>query len=144
MKGRIMNMTMSILAQAAEGNGTEFSTPMIIGLVVAGIVVLAFLALFLPVFGLWIQALAARAGVGIFSIIGMRLRKVNPQIIVLARIQAVRAGVSTDRLAKLTAPHLDGLDEATMELIAKLRMSEEGQEGMAAFLGGRKPSWANN
>jgi len=36
-------------------------------------------------------------------------------------IQAVRAGVPTERLAKLTAPHLDGLDEATTELVSKLR-----------------------
>ena len=36
-------------------------------------------------------------------------------------IQAVRAGVPTDRLAKLVAPHLDGLDEATVKLIARLQ-----------------------
>jgi penicillin amidase len=36
-------------------------------------------------------------------------------------VQAVRAGVPTERLAKLTAPHLDGLDEGTKELISKLR-----------------------
>jgi len=72
----------------------------IIGLVVLLIIVLAFLALFGPLFGLWIQALSARAGVGIFQLIGMRLRKVRPSIIVLARIQAVRAGLdlSTEQL----------------------------------------------
>jgi len=36
-------------------------------------------------------------------------------------IQAVRAGVPAGRLAALTPPHLDGLDEETTELIAKLR-----------------------
>jgi penicillin amidase len=36
-------------------------------------------------------------------------------------IQAIHAGVPTDRLAKLTTPHLDGLDESTIELITKLR-----------------------
>jgi len=38
-----------------------------------------------------------------------------------------------------------GLDEAgpyTAEMIAKMRVSEEGQEGMAAFLEKRKPKWA--
>ncbi len=38
-----------------------------------------------------------------------------------------------------------GLDEAgpyTAEMIAKMRTSEEGQEGMAAFLEKRKPKWA--
>jgi uncharacterized protein YqfA (UPF0365 family) len=58
------------------------------------IVAIVFLALFAPAFGLWIQALSARAGVGMFELIGMRLRKVNPQIIVLSKIQAVRAGLT--------------------------------------------------
>jgi methylglutaconyl-CoA hydratase len=38
-----------------------------------------------------------------------------------------------------------GLDEAgpyTAEMIAKMRVSDEGQEGMAAFLEKRKPKWA--
>jgi len=60
-------------------------------LVLFGIVVLA---VFGPLVPLWIQALAATAKVGIMSLIGMRLRKVNPHIIVLSRIQAVRAGLN--------------------------------------------------
>jgi uncharacterized protein YqfA (UPF0365 family) len=62
-------------------------------LIIAIIVALVFLLLFGPLFGLWIQALSARAGVGIFEMIGMRLRRVNPNVIVLSRIQAVRAGI---------------------------------------------------
>ncbi len=58
--------------------------------VLAGLV---FLGLFGPLFGLWIQALSAKAGVGILELIGMRLRRVNPSLIVLSRIQAVRAGL---------------------------------------------------
>ena len=50
-------------------------------LAVAVLVGIIFLAIFAPLFSLWIQALAARAGVGIFELIGMRLRKVNPQVI---------------------------------------------------------------
>jgi methylglutaconyl-CoA hydratase len=37
------------------------------------------------------------------------------------------------------------LEEAktyTAEMIARLRVSREGQEGMAAFLEKRKPAWA--
>ena len=71
----------------------------IIGIIVMFIVVL--LGLFGPAFTLWLQALAARAGVGIFELIGMRLRKVHLQTIVLARIQAVRAGLD------LTATQLE-------------------------------------
>ncbi len=63
----------------------------VIGIILLVLVVL--LGLFGPAFTLWLQALAARAGVGIFELIGMRLRKVHLQTIVLARIQAVRAGL---------------------------------------------------
>ncbi len=71
-----------------------------IGVGIVVLVVIVFLAMFLPMFGLWIQALSARAGVGIFELIGMKLRKVNPRTIVLSRIQAVRAGLnlSTEEL----------------------------------------------
>ena len=34
------------------------------------------------------------------------------------------------------------LDEANAELIARLRISPEGQEGLTAFLAKRKPAWA--
>jgi methylglutaconyl-CoA hydratase len=35
------------------------------------------------------------------------------------------------------------LDEQTSELIARLRVSDEGQEGLAAFLEKRKPEWTD-
>ncbi|MEO1481307.1 MAG: flotillin-like protein FloA [Myxococcota bacterium] len=54
---------------------------------------------FVPV-GLWIQALVSGAPVGIGTLIGMRLRKVPPSVIVGARITAAKAGIqlSTDQL----------------------------------------------
>ena len=64
-------------------------------LALAILVGIIFLGVFIPLFGLWIQALAVRAGVGIFELIGMKLRKVRPSIIVLSRIQDVRAGHQT-------------------------------------------------
>jgi len=69
------------------------SVPAIVGLVILLVLVLVFLAMFGPLFGLWIQALSANAKVGIFQLIGMRLRKVHPASIVIARIQAIRAGI---------------------------------------------------
>jgi uncharacterized protein YqfA (UPF0365 family) len=79
-------MDLMTLAQA-----TDAFMYILIGIAV--LVVLVILFLFAPMFGLWIQALSARAGVGIRELIGMRLRKVNPGAIVIARIQAVRAGL---------------------------------------------------
>jgi len=64
-----------------------------IGIGALVLVGLIFIAVFAPLFNLWIQALSARAGVGIIDLIGMRLRKVPPHVIVLSRIQAVRAGL---------------------------------------------------
>ncbi len=43
---------------------------------------------------LWIQAYFARAGVTMFDLIGMSLRKVNPHVIVLSKIRAVQSGLS--------------------------------------------------
>ncbi len=47
---------------------------------------------FVPV-GLWVAALASGAGVGIFQLIAMRLRRVPPTLIVNARISAVKANL---------------------------------------------------
>lgn len=44
-------------------------------------------------------------------------------------------------LRRVSAMSLEKAREYTAEVIAKLRMSDEGQEGMAAFLEKRKPKW---
>ena len=48
---------------------------------------------FVPL-GLWISAIAANVNVGIFTLVGMRLRRVVPQKIVLPLIKANKAGLS--------------------------------------------------
>ena len=67
---------------------------------VAALICLLLLILVGHIFGLWIQALFAGAKVTIRQLIGMRLRKVDARMIVLSKIQAVRAGldISTDAL----------------------------------------------
>jgi uncharacterized protein YqfA (UPF0365 family) len=61
----------------------------IIVMVVAGLV----LVLYLVPIPLWIAAWASGAYVGLFTLIGMRLRRVPPTTIVTARISSVKAGV---------------------------------------------------
>jgi uncharacterized protein YqfA (UPF0365 family) len=98
-------MLMTLLAQAdvpAESGGLSPFVWVIIAL--GGLVALVFLALILPLFSLWLQALAARAKVTIVDLIGMRLRKVNPSVIVLSRIQAVQAGLG----AAISTAELEG------------------------------------
>ena len=81
---------------AADGPGL----PAMVGLGFLLLIVLVFLAVFLPVAGVWFQALFSSAGVSLFQLIGMRFRKVHPLTIVTARIQAIRAGIdlSTEQL----------------------------------------------
>jgi methylglutaconyl-CoA hydratase len=38
----------------------------------------------------------------------------------------------------------DALDATNAALIAALRVSPEGQEGLAAFLGKRRPAWTKD
>ncbi|HSE04331.1 MAG TPA: flotillin-like protein FloA [Methylomirabilota bacterium] len=58
-------------------------------LVVAGLVIVLYL---IPV-RIWIAAFASGAYVGLFTLVGMRLRRVPPSTIVTARISAVKAGL---------------------------------------------------
>ncbi len=46
-------------------------------------------------------------------------------------------------LHRVPAMSLEDAKRYTAEMIARLRVSEEGQEGMAAFLEKRKPRWTN-
>lgn len=76
-------------------------TPFLIALGILGlIIILVFGALLFKFFNLWIQAWLSGAHVRLFSLIGMQLRKVRPDVIVYSRIKAVKAGltISTDQL----------------------------------------------
>lgn len=76
---------------------------------------------FVPV-GLWISALAARVPVGIFALIGMRLRRVTPVKIVSPLIKATKAGLSLS-VNKLEGHFLAGgnVDRVVNALIAAQR-----------------------
>lgn len=65
----------------------------IIALVIVILVVLFMIGSF---FNLWLQAIFSRAEVSFFQLIGMRLRKVPPRIIVEAKIVGVKAGLELD------------------------------------------------
>ena len=63
---------------------------------VVGVVALGLLILFIKFFGLWFRALLSGAPVGPARLIGMWLRKVNPSVIVDARIMLTKAGIPID------------------------------------------------
>jgi len=50
---------------------------------------------FIPI-GLWVTALASRVRVSLVSLVGMRLRKISPALIVNALINARKAGLIAD------------------------------------------------
>jgi uncharacterized protein YqfA (UPF0365 family) len=72
---------------------TGGSTLFWVGLVVVLIICFAIIIIVLQFFGLWLQAFMSGAGVTIFELIGMRLRKVDMRAIVLSKIQLVKAGI---------------------------------------------------
>jgi uncharacterized protein YqfA (UPF0365 family) len=99
----------------------------VLGLVITAVVLL-FIVLFLrfvPI-GLWISALASGAKVGIASLIGMRLRKVNPTHIVRPLIKCTKANIPIP-VSQLEAHYLAGgrVDAVINALIAAHRANIE-------------------
>lgn len=68
----------------------------IVGLVVVVFMLFAFF-LFTRYFRLYIQCWTTNAGIGLLDLVGMTLRKVNPDLIVRARIMAVQSNVKISR-----------------------------------------------
>src|ERR671914_1311409 len=81
----------------------------VLGVFVLLLVVLASIAvlLYLVPLPLWIAAWASGAYVGLFTLIGMRLRRVPPSTVVTARISAVKAGLAIS-INDLEAHYLAG------------------------------------
>ena len=75
---------------------------------------------FVPL-GLWISALAAGVPVGPITLIGMRLRKVNPHKVILPMIGAWKAGLKLSIL-DLEAHYLAG---GTVDRVVRALISAE-------------------
>ena len=90
-------------------------------LIIMAFVVAAVFLHFVPI-GLWISALAADVHVGIFTLIGMRMRRVPPDKIVMPLIKANKAGLDVN-VNQLEAHYLAGgnVDKVVDALIASQR-----------------------
>ena len=99
-----MNYIHWVLAQ--EGSGSSW--PIIIGVVLVIAAIVLFIALFVigQFFSIWLQAFSARAGVSFFSLIGMKLRKVDSRQIVTSKITAAQAGLSEITTGMLESHYL--------------------------------------
>ncbi|WP_100331611.1 flotillin-like protein FloA [Bacillus xiapuensis] len=98
---------------------------MIIAAVVIGVILLAVLFTFVPVM-LWISALAAGVKVSIFTLIGMRLRRVIPSRVINPLIKASKAGINVST-NQLESHYLAGgnVDRVVNALIAAHRANIE-------------------
>jgi len=127
--------SLCLMAQA-EGMGA-LGVILIVAAILVVIVVGGIVASF---FRLWLQALLSDAHVGLVNLIAMRLRKVNPGVIVDARIRAMKAGIdiSSDELEAHYLARGDVL-RVTMSLIAASKANIDlGFERAAAIdLAGR-------
>ncbi len=113
--------------------------PAAIFVVLVGIILLWMLLTFVPV-RLWIEAWAAGVRVTLGALMGMRLRKVRPEVVVRPMIKATKAGLSL-RLDHMEAHHLAGgnVDAVVGALISadKVGMSLSFAEAAAIDLAGR-------
>ena len=121
---------MDLLFSAIFGSGFMFS------LAIAGI---AIFLNFVPL-GLWSSAIAAGVNVGIFNLIGMRLRRVPASQIVLPLIKANKAGLDVN-VNQLEAHYLAGgnVDRVIDALIAahRAQIDLSFERGCAIDLAGR-------
>ena len=101
---------------------TNIGMVVLIGLL--GLLVLGFF-IFVPV-GLWISALASNVKLGIFNLVGMKLRRVRPNRIILPQIKATKAGIMLN-VNQLEAHYLAGgnVDRVVDALIAAERAGIE-------------------
>jgi uncharacterized protein YqfA (UPF0365 family) len=108
-------------------------------LAAAAVLLLWLFFYFVPV-GLWVSALAAGVPVGPMTLIGMRLRKVNPHRVIFPMIAAWKAGLKLS-VSDLEAHYLAGgnVDRVARALISadKANIALDFQRAAAIDLAGR-------
>ena len=114
-----------------------FVSTLIIGIIVISLISVFFR--FIPI-GLWITAYFSGVKVGLFTLVGMRLRRVNPQDIIRPQIKATKAGLDIS-INDLEAHHLAGgnINDVIDALIASERadISLTFEKAAAIDLAGR-------
>ncbi len=91
------------------------------GIILVGLGLLVFLAVFLRYGPLWFRAYMSGAEVSIFELIGMSLRRVNPTLIVIAKIMGKQAGLDIDRQQGLSTAQLEAHTLAGGDVVAILK-----------------------
>lgn len=76
--------------------------------IIVGILFLVFLGVFASVGSLWFRAFMSGAGIGPLQMVVMKLKKVNPQLIVDTRIMSVQAGLDDITTNAMESHYLAG------------------------------------
>ena len=118
----MINALMAMMYTSGYGTPAEVSSIIWIILAVTLAVILIFVFLRFVPLGLWITSLAAGVHVSIGSLIGMRLRRIQPKRLVEPLIKARKAGLDVT-LSKLETHYLAGgnVDRVINALIAAQR-----------------------
>ena len=121
--------------------GGEWGVGALIGVAFLCLFLLVFLGVFARYFGLWIQSKMTRAGISFPGLVMMTIRKVNPSIIVRAKIMATQAGLTGISTRALEAHYLAGGDvtKVIRALVAAHRadLNMDWQTAQAIDLAGR-------
>lgn len=122
-------------------NGGDLQISEIIPIIIIALIIIALVVLFtfVPV-ALWISALAAGVKVGLFTLVGMRLRRVTPSRVIMPLIKAQKAGLNVTT-NQLESHYLAGgnVDRVVNALIAAHRANIDlpFERGAAIDLAGR-------
>ena len=103
---------------------------------ITALVLLVFGILFMKYANLWLRAYVSRAKINPFTLIFMPLKKVNPHIIVDARIMAIQAGLEDVTTSGLEAHFMAGgnVRRCVQALIAAARAKIELDWNIAAAI----------
>ena len=94
--------------------------------VVGLIVILVFLAVFTRFARLWIQSVMTGAGIGMFDLMRMWFRKVNPTVIVRSKIMAVQAGLDEEEEISTRALEAHYMAGGNLPLVIRSMIAESG------------------
>src|SRR5580692_11852174 len=85
-----------------------WTAPLAIFAIFVAIMALVVLFMFARYFKLWLRVFVSRARIGPFALIGMSLRKVNPQVVAETKIMAVQSGLADITTNAIEAHYLAG------------------------------------
>ncbi|MCE5303952.1 MAG: flotillin-like protein FloA [Planctomycetaceae bacterium] len=95
-------MTIAMSIPLAAG-----SLPWLIGVLALLVVALVVVVIVINFGGIWFRAYMSSANISLWSLIGMKLRRVNAQIIVQSKIMAVQAGIGPEKSTGITTRRLE-------------------------------------